>query len=386
MRLTRFLPAAALLAAAPLASAQFSDSFEAYAIGSPIEGQGGWHNWDTVLNGNQPFNNVVGTVGAIVPSQGTKMLRTIGDGNAAGNLLSDTVHELNGPYNAGSGGFTFTTKTYVPTVFSGQTYVIILNEYFDAGGPYDWSFQCSFTAATGLVHMDVFNTAAATIVQGDQIIAFDQWAELKVEIDLNNNTGKSYYNGVHMWDFVWSDVLGAGGSTAIAALDLYPATGLTTEMYFDEVVLGAGIAGIPIGNNYCITNANSTGNSGRIDAYGTPIVAANNVTLVATRLPANAFMYFLTSTTAAQTNNPGGSAGNLCLGGAIGRYTGPGQIQNSGAGGTGSLVLNLTQIPTPTGPVSAMAGQTRNFQCWHRDSIGGVATSNFTDATAILFQ
>jgi len=384
MRLIRFIPAAALLAAAPLASAQFSDNFEAYAIGSAIEGQGGWHNWDTALGGVQTFNTVVGTTGGVTPFQGSKMLRVNGS-QVAGNFLSDTVHELNGPYNAGSGGFTFSLRQYIPSSLTGTPYVIILNEYADLGGPYDWSFQCSFAAATGLVHMDVFNQAAATIVSGDQLINFDQWTELTVEIDLNNNTGASFYNGVHMWDFVWSDVLGAGGSTAIAALDLFPGTEFTSQVFYDVVRLVPGIAGIPIGTNYCISNPNSTGQIGRIDAYGSPLIAANNVTLTATRLPANAFMYFLTSTTPGQTNNPGGSQGNLCLGGAIGRYTGPGQILNSGPTGTNSLILNLNQIPTPTGFVSAVVG-TRNFQCWHRDSVAGVATSNFTDATAVMFQ
>jgi len=385
MRLIRFVPAAALLAAAPLASAQFADNFEAYALGSAIEGQGGWHNWDTVNQGNQTINTVVGVSGAVSPFQGSRMLRMIGS-QITGNLFSDTVHEMNGPYNAGSGGFTFSTRQYIPTALAGTQYVIILNEYFDGGGPYDWSFQCSFAAATGLVHMDVFNTAAATIVNGDQIINFDQWTEVKVEIDLNANTGKSYYNGVHMWDFVWSDVLGAGGSTAIAALDLFPGTEFTSETFYDVVSLAPGIAGIPIGTNYCITNPNSTGNSGRIDAYGTPIIASNNVTLTATQLPNNAFLYFITSTSQAQINNPGGSLGNLCITGAIGRYTGPGQIQNTGGTGSASLVLNLTQIPHPSlGLISAVPGP-RHFQAWHRDSVGGAAVSNFTDALSVTFQ
>jgi len=385
MRLIRFVPAAALLAAAPFASAQFSDDFEAYAFNSPIEGQGGWHNWDSVGQGNQTINTVVGAVGPIVPAQGSKMLRIVGS-QITGNLLSDTVHELNGPYNAGSGTFTFTTRQYVPASFAGQSYVIILNRYADAGGPYHWSYQTSFTAATGQVHMDVFQAANATIVNGDQLINFDQWTELKVEIDLNTNEGKSYYNGVHMWDFVWSEVLNPAGDTAIAALDLFPATEVTTEIYYDEVTLAPGISGTPIGTNYCNSVPNSTGNIGRIDAFGSPLVSANNVTLTASLLPNNAFMYFITSTTTAQINNPGGSLGNLCLGGAIGRYTGPGQIQNTGTTGSGSLVLNLNQIPTPTGFVSAMAGQSRSFQTWHRDSVGGAAVSNFTDGLEVQFQ
>jgi hypothetical protein len=143
---------------------------------------------------------------------------------------------------------------------------------------------------------------------------------------------------------------------------------------------------VGIGVNYCTANANSTGQTGLISGAGSAAVAANNLTLEATRLPNNSFGYFLTSLTQASTPNPGGSQGVLCLGGAIGRYTGPGQIKNTGLIGEFSLLLNLTQIPTPTGFVSAVVGQTRNFQSWHRDSVGGVATSNFTNGLAVTFQ
>ena len=146
-----------------------------------------------------------------------------------------------------------------------------------------------------------------------------------------------------------------------------------------------GGAGAP-GTNYCTANPNSTGQTGLMSGSGSASVAANNLTIEASRLPNNAFAYFLTSATQAVTPNPGGSLGILCLGGQIGRYTGPGQIQNSGGTGSVSLLLNLNQIPTPTGFVQAVVGQTRSFQCWHRDSVAGAAVSNFTDGYAVTFQ
>jgi hypothetical protein len=140
-----------------------------------------------------------------------------------------------------------------------------------------------------------------------------------------------------------------------------------------------------VGSNYCNANANSTGQTGLISGSGSASVASNNLTLTTSRLPNNAFGYFITSLTQAVTPNPGGSQGVLCIGGRIGRYTGPGQIQNTGNTGGFSLLLNLTQIPTPTGFVPAVASQSRNFQAWHRDAIGGVATSNFTNGLAVTF-
>ena len=107
------------------------------------------------------------------------------------------------------------------------------------------------------------------------------------------------------------------------------------------------------------------------------------MTLRASSLPQNAFGFFLVSDTQGFTANPGGSQGDLCLGGSIGRYVGPGQIQSSGSTGTFSLEIDLGALPTPTGSVSAMPGETWNFQAWHRDSVGGSAVSNFTGAVAV---
>jgi hypothetical protein len=103
-------------------------------------------------------------------------------------------------------------------------------------------------------------------------------------------------------------------------------------------------------------------------------------------LPTNAFGFFLASRAQGFTQSPGSSQGNLCLGGAIGRYVGPGQIQSSGPLGRISLAIDNTQVPQPSGAVSVQPGETWNFQLWHRDSVGGSVTSNFTDGYEIVFQ
>ncbi len=140
-----------------------------------------------------------------------------------------------------------------------------------------------------------------------------------------------------------------------------------------------------LGTNYCAANANSTGVTGVMSAIGSAIAAQNNVQLSANRLPNNAFGFFLVSRTQGFIANPGGSQGNLCLSGNIGRYVGPGQVLNTGALGQFALVLDLNQTPTPTGFTTIQAGDTVYFTAWHRDSIGGGATSNFTDGLEIVF-
>ncbi|QDV06957.1 hypothetical protein Poly30_24750 [Planctomycetes bacterium Poly30] len=144
--------------------------------------------------------------------------------------------------------------------------------------------------------------------------------------------------------------------------------------------------GAGLGTSYCTANPNSTGQSARIRATGSATAADNDVTLLADSLPQLAFCFFITSQAQGFVMNPGGSSGNLCLSGAVGRYVGSGQIQNSGLGGMISLPLDLTATPTPTGFVSVMASETWSFQAWYRDSSPSGPTSNFTDGYSVTFQ
>lgn len=141
-----------------------------------------------------------------------------------------------------------------------------------------------------------------------------------------------------------------------------------------------------LGTVYCSPAVvNSTGAPGMFELTGSAVIANNNLSLVASSLPMHSATLFLTSRTQGLVMNPGGSMGTLCLGGSIGRYTGPGQVQNSGAAGRSTLLVDLTNHPTPTGLVQVQPGDTWNFQAWYRDAVGGVATSNFTSAAEITF-
>ncbi|MEZ6017178.1 MAG: hypothetical protein R3F49_18820 [Planctomycetota bacterium] len=141
---------------------------------------------------------------------------------------------------------------------------------------------------------------------------------------------------------------------------------------------------VPLGTAYCTAAPNSTGSAASLGATGSAIATQNNVTLTCTQMPPNAFSFFLTSATQGFVASPGGSQGNLCLGGSIGRYVAPGQIQNSGAAGAVALALDLTQHPTPNGLISVVAGQSWNFQCWYRDA-NPTVTSNFSSGLQIDF-
>lgn len=148
------------------------------------------------------------------------------------------------------------------------------------------------------------------------------------------------------------------------------------------------VAPATIGASFCGPAAsNSSGAGSAIRAWGSASVAQNDVRLLAAGLGLNTFGFFLASRTQGLVAHPGGSFGTLCLGGAIGRYVGPGQIQNTGPVGNFSLVLDLARIPSPNGPVGAQPGETWRFQAWHRDlAPNGAPGSNFTDALVIPFS
>lgn len=141
-----------------------------------------------------------------------------------------------------------------------------------------------------------------------------------------------------------------------------------------------------VGASYCgRAIANSTGCSGRLFASGNPSVSANDLRLTARFLPLDSFGFFLTSRTPSSIYPVSQSQGRLCLGGSIGRFGGPGQVQNSGSSGSFSLAIDLAALPTPTGPAVAQPGETWYFQAWHRDA-NPTLTSNFTDAVKVPLE
>ncbi|MEM6567972.1 MAG: sialidase family protein [Planctomycetota bacterium] len=190
---------------------------------------------------------------------------------------------------------------------------------------------------------------------------------------------------------VGPDIDEGAGSNEGRYLAISPVSNTTMATFMDrplgnnEVYTAGFLLSIDIGANYCTAVANSTGATGSIGAQGSRQVSDNALQLIARDLPQNAFGFFLTSQQQGFVSMPGGSQGNLCLGGAIGRYVGAGQIKNSGGSGTFMLDLDLTQTPTPTGLVAILPGETWNFTTWHRDSVAGQATSNFTNGVQIDF-
>lgn len=161
-------------------------------------------------------------------------------------------------------------------------------------------------------------------------------------------------------------------------------SGATATVNFHAVEFGP-IGGANLGMPYCMAVQNSSGVEGGISATGSRVVGVNDVTLNAFDLPVNQFGIFVTSMTQAFVPGAGGTSnGNICLGGAIGRYSAPSQILTTGSAGEFSLAIDLNQTPQAAGFVSIAAGETWNFQAWHRDPVG--LGSNFTRGLEVSFQ
>jgi hypothetical protein len=141
---------------------------------------------------------------------------------------ADLVHPFIG---ADSGKWVFSAQVYVPDEMQEASYFILLNTYpADPDHPENWSLQLQLDGAAGVLK-DYLNDAAAPLIR-------NQWTEIRVEIDLDQDEQAVYYAGVPLLTKGWSDGVSPGGALNIAAVDLYAAG--ASSVYYDDLVLEHG--------------------------------------------------------------------------------------------------------------------------------------------------
>ncbi len=191
----RYLAVTLVLLLASLASADWSDNFDSYTAGSGLNGQGGWFCWDN----NPAAEAYITTTQAKSAPNSVDITPT-----------SDMVQE----FNIMSGTATITAWNYIPTGSTGAQYFILLTVYM--GSDSDWALDMKFDSDAGVV-----STVEGTATTG---IVYDQWVEVKVEIDLAADTQSIYYNGALLETIPWSptsqiyqfdavDIFSDGGSS-----------------------------------------------------------------------------------------------------------------------------------------------------------------------------
>jgi hypothetical protein len=204
------LVSSAVLALACLpAFANWYEDFDQYALGSLLDGQGGWAGWDG------------GPLTAVISNDHAKY---VGDQHAKLFQNDDAVQEHSG-YT--SGQWTYTGLQYLTDNLQGVTYFILMNNYsLTSKG---WGAQIEFDLDTNLVRDYDTNT-------GNVPIVYDQWVPIQVDIDLDANTRTTYYNGMLLGTRFWYDTTDPNQQQSIAALDLWADVG-GNPVYYDDLAL-----------------------------------------------------------------------------------------------------------------------------------------------------
>ena len=211
----------------------FSDNFDSYPTGTfPCTGGGcagpnGWSIWAT---GGNPAN--ISTAQSASPPNSMEA-----------TALSDIVQTG----DITSGSWTIKAKTYFPSAATGtprELYFIVMDGYQgNAGQTNHWSIQVRMDGDTGVnqVISDVQGTVCPTgAVCTPQTLVYDQWVEIRAEINLTTDKYDIFYNNLPVvTNHPYSTGSGTAGTVRIACLDLY--SNGVAGAFWDDVVMQAAV-------------------------------------------------------------------------------------------------------------------------------------------------
>lgn len=237
--------ALALMVAAGTASAQWSEDFDGYSLGS-LGTQGCWDGWD----------GSSGAYGTVTADQARSAPNSM-----AADSGTDAVQQFNPPVN--SGQHTLAGYIYVPGNMDDNTYWIIQNVYTHDGGTYDWTVQVVLDPFNGDVHDDMPEFYGDGIDDGFNYLPLivDQWVEIRSEFDFDNNYVETYYGGdLLSWGEIDYDEDGDGlRDVQVQNLDLYGPQAVAA--YHDDLTFTAGGCGDPCLDGYANCNGDGAVNT-----------------------------------------------------------------------------------------------------------------------------
>jgi hypothetical protein len=208
----------------PIAQLPFTDNFDSYKNGDKISTVGTWDLWD-------PANSPDATV-------------TNSKSNSSPNAMKLEANSDNVQTGLISGGkITIKAMTYFPQSSLGQggAWCIGINQFNGANS--NWSMQINWdnsvaqpTSPGQMGSYDGF--ADGSEVMND--IIFDQWVELRCEIDLDADTYDAFYGNTQIvHGRSWTEGASGGGLKQMECLDLY-SSGSSAFLYDDVSVTTSG--------------------------------------------------------------------------------------------------------------------------------------------------
>jgi len=147
------------------------------------------------------------------------------------------------------------------------------------------------------------------------------------------------------------------------------------------------------GSTSCYGEENSTGVAATFNLLGSAVLANQDLTVHVEDMPLFSFGYMLLSMNQGMIVHPGGSCGNICLGGTIHRWAAGNVFQSNVYGEVNSQVdFSVPLYPSTT----LLAGQAWYVQVWYRDAVlstatgcttpGQQVTSNLSNSVAVTWQ
>ena len=205
------LGAVVVLACLPAAAvADWEDDFDSYADEELLYHVGGWTGWDD----NADYAGVVSSAYA---RSAPHSIEIAGD--------TDAIQSFTG---VDSGQWTFTSWMYTPSDLTSLTSFIVQNLY-SHGGDKQWAVEIHFDPDTDLA-WDIYRDPEAA--HGLPIV-YDEWVELRLEMDFDADYVEMYYGGDLLDSGLWAI---RGGPVEFANLDLY-AFLVASPVYWDDLSL-----------------------------------------------------------------------------------------------------------------------------------------------------
>jgi F5/8 type C domain-containing protein len=181
----------------------YSEDFESFAAGTVLHEQAGWEGW-------------YGDAGAAARVSATYAFSGTQSVEVASSADAVQVFDIT------EGKWVLTAMQYIPSGTNGVTRFHMQNQY--RNGEIGRSVQWSFSLSDGVIGEDYDAGASATII-------YDEWVELKLIIDLDNDLLEQYYNGELFSSRAWV----FSGSSQIQSIDLF-GNG-ASSVYYDDFQL-----------------------------------------------------------------------------------------------------------------------------------------------------